>query len=90
MPPSPFVKDHPDYPKDFKAVQNGKTKVPVKNKELLHELRQDLPGEWSKVYNNGYATNPSTGKIQEVSLHFNQHTSTGKIFDFEPHWGKWS
>ena len=56
-------------------MQNGTKKVKVKNGSLLDELRKVLPGEWNKVYQNGYAS----GK--KVSIHYFQHAKTGRVFN---------
>jgi hypothetical protein len=47
----------------------------VNNGELLDQLRQIEPGEWKKVYQNGYVDG------REVSIHYHQHIKTGKVFD---------
>lgn len=68
------VKDAPEYPKDFRPVQNGVKKITIKHKSLLDELRQIEPGEWSKVYRDGYRG----GK--KVSVHYFQSQS-GQVFN---------
>ncbi len=50
------------------------TKNTVKNPERLAELRKVEPGEWKKVYRDGYAN----GK--KVSIHYFQSKS-GKVYD---------
>ena len=56
-------------------MQNGTKKVTVKNGPLLDKLREIEPGEWKKVYQNGYSNG------NEVSIHYFQHTKTGKVFN---------
>ena len=76
------IKESQNYPEDFTKAQNGTKKVNVNNASLLDELRKIEPGEWKKVYQNGY----SNGK--EVSIHYFQHTKTGKVFNVKvkPQW----
>ncbi|MGN0403397.1 MAG: hypothetical protein ACI4HQ_14235, partial [Acetatifactor sp.] len=69
------IKESPNYPKDFKAVQNGTTKNPVKNKDLIEKLREIEPGNWNKIYKDGY---DSMGN--EISIHYFQSQS-GKVFN---------
>lgn len=64
----------PGYPEDFRSVQNGTRKLKIKNKFLLHELREIEPGEWNKVYKDGYSGG------DEVSIHYFESRS-GKVFD---------
>jgi RHS repeat-associated protein len=80
----PSIKNAPNYPQGFQKVTNGTKKVTVNNGELLDQLRQIEPGEWKKVYQDGYVDG------QRTSIHYFQHTKTGKVFDVEPHFGKWS
>ncbi|MSA69540.1 hypothetical protein GKD93_00185 [Holdemania massiliensis] len=76
------IKDSPNYPEDFTKVQNGTKKVSINNDHLLKKLRQIEPGEWKKVYQNGYSDG------EEVSIHYFQHTKTGKVFNVKvkPGW----
>ena len=69
------IKESPNYPENFTKVQNGTKKVTVKNGPLLDKLREIEPGEWKKVYQNGYSNG------NEVSIHYFQHTKTGKVFN---------
>lgn len=69
------IKKSPNYPKDFRDVQNGTTKNKVKDRATLDMLRTAVPGEWHKVYRDGH---DSSGK--KVSIHYFQHKS-GKVFD---------
>ncbi|UYZ77091.1 filamentous hemagglutinin N-terminal domain-containing protein (plasmid) [Moraxella bovis] len=69
------IKNSPNYPKDFRDVQNGTTKNKVKDRATLDMLRTAVPGEWHKVYRDGH---DSSGK--KVSIHYFQHKS-GKVFD---------
>jgi hypothetical protein len=67
------AKEHPEYPKSFVARENGTTKHPIDNLGLLKALREAQPGEWRKVYKDGFMSG------QKVSLHYFEHAS-GKIF----------
>lgn len=69
------IKESPNYPENFTKVQNGTKKVTVKNGSLLDKLREIEPGEWKKVYRNGYSNG------NEVSIHYFQHTKIGKVFN---------
>lgn len=75
------VKNAPGYPPGFKAVQNGTTRNTVSNKALLEKLREVEPGNWHKVYKDGWVGS------EKVSLHYFESAS-GKIFDFKvkPGW----
>ena len=57
----------------------------INNQQLLNQLRTIEPGEWKKVYQNGY----SNGK--QISIHYLQHTGTGKVFDIKVinGWSTW-
>jgi hypothetical protein len=68
------IKDAPQYPEGFQAVQNGTVKNTVNNKGLLAQLRNIEPGKWVKVYKDGYVNG------QKVSIHYFQSQS-GKVFD---------
>ena len=48
------IKDSSNYPKGFRARNNGTTKNTVKNGELLDRLREIESGVWKKVYKDGY------------------------------------
>ena len=76
------IKDAPDYPSDFVSAE--KRNVKVKNENLLSDLRNDFPGQWNKVYNNGYSSG------QKVSLHYFQHKNTGTVYNFKIKKGRWS
>ncbi|MBL0262718.1 MAG: hypothetical protein IPQ05_02350 [Leptospiraceae bacterium] len=77
------IKDSPKYPEDFKPKLFGTSKNKVKDKELLYQLRQQYPGDWKKVYKDGYDSNGN-----KVSVHYFQNES-GIVFDVETHEG-WS
>jgi hypothetical protein len=77
------IKEAPGYPKSFKLAQNGYVKSTVKSKEVLEKLRQVEPGDWSKVYKDGYAGGT------KVSLYYFE-SSPGRVFDFHIDWGTWS
>ncbi|WP_239576429.1 hypothetical protein [Archangium primigenium] len=70
------LRNTPGYPVHFKSAQNGTTKNSISRKELLEELRKIEPGNWHKVYKDGWIGS------QEVSLHYFESPS-GKIFDFK-------
>lgn len=76
------LKDSPQYPKDFRLVQNGTRKLSIKNKQLLEELRKIESGEWNKIYKDGYSGE------DRVSLHYFQSKS-GKVFNVKVKLG-WS
>ena len=63
--------------------KNGTKKITVKNEGLLEQLRKIEPGEWKKVYQNGYVNG------EEASIHYFQHTKTGKVFNVKVYW-EWS
>jgi RHS repeat-associated protein len=65
----------------FVARQNGLTKHPVKNTELLKKLREIEPGNWQKVYKDG------TLDGKKVSIHYFESPS-GQVFDVQikPGW----
>jgi len=71
----------PNWPKDFTRVTNGLRKVTINNKQLLADLRQVAPGDWMKVYEDGYSQG------QRVSVHYFLHSS-GSVFDVKvvPGW----
>jgi|GEM_PF-1329890 len=71
----------PDYPSNFRNIQNGTTRHPVTNKELLEKLREIEHGNWSKVYKDGWVGS------NKVSLHYFE-SSSGKVFNFKirPGW----
>ena len=70
------IKAAPEYPEDFQPVQNGTRKLNIKNKLLLEELRKVEPGEWNKVYKDGYSGG------SEVSIHYFESKS-GRVFDLK-------
>ena len=76
------VKDAPNYPAGFRPVRNGMTKNPVTNQRLLNELREIEPGNWQKVYNDGF-----DGAGNRVSIHYFQSPS-GNVFNVQvkPGW----
>jgi hypothetical protein len=76
------LKDAPEYPQDFRPVQNGTRKLSIKNKPLLEELRKLESGDWNKVYRDGYSGG------QKVSIHYFQSRS-GKVFNVKVKLG-WS
>lgn len=76
------LKDSPQYPQDFCLVQNGTKKLSIKNKQLLEELRKIEPGEWNKIYKDGYSGG------DKVSIHYFQSKS-GKVFNVKVKLG-WS
>jgi len=63
------------------GVQATTTRNNVSNKALLEQLRQIEPGNWQKVYKDGW------GGSDKVSLHYFQSES-GQVFDFaiKPGW----
>ena len=69
------IKNAPNYPAGFKAIQDGKTFNTVKNQDVLKGLREHEAGVWKKVYSDGYASNGA-----KVSIHYFQSQS-GKVFD---------
>jgi hypothetical protein len=70
------IKDSPNYPNGFKQAPNGKKQNNVTNGSLLEELRKIEPGEWKKIYQNGYDQYGD-----KISIHYFQHLKTGKVFD---------
>ena len=77
------VRNAPGYPSNFRAAQNGTTRGPVNNKELLEKLREIEPGNWQKVYKDGWLGG------DKVSLHYFESPS-GQVFNFKikPGWSK--
>jgi hypothetical protein len=75
------LRNTPGYPSNFRNIQNGTTRNSISRKDLLEELRKIEPGNWHKVYKDGWSGN------QKVSLHYFESPS-GKIFDFKikPEW----
>lgn len=57
-------------------------KLNIKNKFLLEELRKIEPGEWKKVYKDGYSAG------NEISIHYFE-SRAGKVFDLKVKLG-WS
>lgn len=72
--------DCPNWPDDF--IRASIEDVKIKNQALLRDLRDHEPGEWKKVYEDGY----SRGRA--VSVHYFRSRS-GKIFDLDVKLG-WS
>lgn len=70
------VKDAPRYPKDFAAAPGRLKKPKVTNEELLENLRKVEPGDWRKVYKDGYS------RGEKVSLHYFESPS-GRVFDVD-------
>jgi hypothetical protein len=70
------LKNTPGYPSNFRSIQNGTTRNSISRKDLLEELRKIEPGNWHKVYKDGWIGN------QKASLHYFESPS-GKIFDFK-------
>jgi hypothetical protein len=70
------LKNTPGYPSNFRSIQNGTTRNSISRKDLLEKLRRIEPGNWHKVYKDGWNGN------QKVSLHYFESPS-GKIFDFK-------
>ncbi|MDC9591562.1 hypothetical protein PSI23_20325 [Xenorhabdus sp. XENO-10] len=69
------IKDAPQYPKGFINRQNGTTKRPMDNGQLLAELRRDVEsGKWDKVYKDGLVNG------QKVSIHYFESRS-GLVFN---------
>jgi filamentous hemagglutinin len=69
------IKDAPKYPDGFTDVKNGTRKVPMNDPQLLANLKQIEPGEWRKVYRDGY-----DARGNEISVHYHESPS-GKVFD---------
>lgn len=69
------IKKSPTYPKGFKGVQNGTRKNNINNMDVLNELRKVEPGQWRKVYKDGY-----NAKGRKISIHYFE-SSSGKVFD---------
>jgi len=67
------LKNAPEYPAGFTPGRSGTTRNTVNNKKLLEELRGIEPGEWYKVYKDGWVGN------KRVSIHYFQSKS-GKVF----------
>jgi len=70
------LKNTPGYPASFRSIQNGTTRNTVSRRELLEKLRDIEPGNWHKVYKDGWIGN------KKVSLHYFESPS-GKVFDFK-------
>mgnify|MGYP000102777855 CR=1 FL=1 len=81
----PSANQCPNYPQGFRATQNGTKNFKVNNQQLLQQLRQQHPGTWHKVYQNGY-----TASGQRVSLHYFRHSS-GRVFNLKIKntWSTW-
>lgn len=77
------IKNAPQYPEGFEAAKNGTKKVKINNGSVLDGLRKVEPGEWKKVYKNGY---DKFGK--KISIHYFESKS-GKVFNVKVK-GKWS
>ena len=70
------IKDSPKYPSGFRETQNGVRKVNINNQAVLNELRNVQSGEWKKVYRDGF-----DAQGNRISIHYFQHTKTGRVFD---------
>ncbi|WP_395855948.1 hypothetical protein [Cystobacter fuscus] len=70
------LKNTPGYPSNFRSIQNGTTRNPVSRKDLLEKLRETEPGNWQKVYKDGWIGN------QKASLHYFESPS-GKVFNLK-------
>ena len=70
------MKNTPGYPSNFRSIQNGTTRNSISRKELLEKLREIEPGNWHKVYKDGWIGS------KKVSLHYFESPS-GKVFDFK-------
>ncbi|WP_309892947.1 hypothetical protein [Archangium sp.] len=70
------LKNTPGYPSNFRSIQNGATRNSISKKDLLEKLRRIEPGNWHKVYKDGWIGN------QKASLHYFESPS-GKVFDFK-------
>lgn len=77
------IREAPKYPEGFRPIKNGTKKLRVENKFLLEKLRQIEPGEWRKVYQDGF-----DGDRRNISIHYFQSPS-GKVFDVKVKLG-WS
>lgn len=77
----PSIDKAPAYPKDFERVLKKNNKV--KNGEVLFGLRQREPGEWKKVYYDGYLNN------RKISIHYFESKS-GQVCDVKVVYDKWS
>jgi hypothetical protein len=77
----PSARQSPAFPANFVPLKGGTTKNNVKNGGKLDELRQQLPGQWYKVYRDGQVDN------EKVSVHYFEHSS-GAVDDVKvvPGW----
>lgn len=66
------IQDWPGYPRDFQPEQDGFTVHRVKDKGVLRHLRSILPGDWAKVFKDGWV------RGKKKSIHFFRHES-GRI-----------
>ena len=71
------IKQSPKYPEGFNTRQNGTQKYNVNNQELLSKLREIEPGEWKKVYKDGFDASGN-----KISIHYFESKS-GKVFDVD-------
>ena len=69
------IKDAPKYPKGFQAVRGQTLANKVNNGKLLDNLREVEPGNWKKVFKNGY---DKAGN--KISIHYFESESK-KVFD---------
>jgi hypothetical protein len=82
------AKAAPAWPKRFSRTLEGAKpgntlRENIKNSDRYRWLQEQLPGEWKKVYRNGY----DGGK--EVSVHYFEHTKTHQVYDVKVYDG-WS
>ena len=68
------IKDAPKYPKGFQAVRGQTLANKVNNGKLLDNLREVEPGNWKKVFKNGYDKAGS-----KISIHYFESESK-KVF----------
>ncbi|WP_253707803.1 RHS repeat-associated core domain-containing protein [Treponema sp. OMZ 799] len=69
------IKDAPKYPKGFQAIRGQTLVNKVNNGKLLDNLRKVEPGNWKKVFKNGY---DKAGN--KISIHYFESESK-KVFD---------
>ncbi|MEQ4925511.1 VENN motif pre-toxin domain-containing protein [Proteus hauseri] len=69
------IKDAPQYPQGFRAIQNGTTRNVINNKQALEDFRKIESGRWYKVYKDGYDVAGN-----KVSVHYFQSQS-GRVIN---------
>ncbi|OJG85757.1 hypothetical protein RV13_GL000828 [Enterococcus raffinosus] len=77
------IKHAPKYPEGFTPERGGLKSSKVTYKKALEDLRKIEPGEWKKVYKDGYDKYGN-----KVSIHYFESKS-GKVFDVKVK-NKWS